>query len=162
MIMQRSLLLSEHRDAASSVYRIRANLVRKCLSNRSAAYHNLNIGTERCLVQSSYRIFQSRHRRCQKSGAAYDLGIRICFNSFNKFLLRNIYTKVDDFESRRLQHHSNQVLSDIMQVSCNGSDYHFAGSSCPHRLPDGVSVPLHLFSWLLLQPASPERRSRRF
>src|SRR5699024_5965004 len=76
-----------------------------------------------------YSVTQRRHGGGQQSGQSNDLNIRILVYSRDDLVDGNINAQVDYFEACGLDHHGNQVLSDIMKVAGNGSDDNFSKSS---------------------------------
>ena len=82
------------------------------------------------MIQSVYCLTQIRHSCGQKRGQRNDLGIRIFTVALNNLCNGNIDSQVDDLKACALDHHGNQVLSDIMQVILNRSDNYLAQASC--------------------------------
>jgi hypothetical protein len=56
---------------------------------------------------------------CQQGGQAKDIELNLS-NPRNQ-LVYKIHTQIDYFESRTFQHHNDQVLADIVDISLDGT-----------------------------------------
>ena len=77
------------------------------------------------LVQSSHGLLHGRHGGGQQSGNANDGDLGIV-GSFQELLNGDIDAQVDDLVAGGLDHHDNQVLADVVQVTGNGAHGHLA------------------------------------
>ena len=107
-----------------------SDLICKFLGDRCTANHDLDTRTKRLFQKCRYRITKRWHCCCQKSRKCNDGRIFVLFYNFDKSLDRNINAKINNLESCTLEHHANQVFTDIMKVACYRTKNDLSCASC--------------------------------
>src|SRR3569833_213587 len=114
-----------YRDGGVTTVGVRANRFAELLVERRATDQNNEVLADTDVPLLVDHHFHVWHGGSEEGGHAEDVGL-VLFESCQVFLDGIVDPQIDDFEAGALEHHGNEVLADIVDITFDRTDDDFA------------------------------------